>query len=111
MGENVLVDEKLHMIFRVVHQPHDGDGSGGQIQIFFHEFRPGKGEAGGVDLLGQHSRLKFLLTGHHQQVKFCLLGVAEKQVLANLNAQELIDVVAAIDGAHGVVVQTLIGDI
>ena len=81
--QHILVDEQLHLIFRIVHQPQHTDGAGGNVQQSLHMFRTGEGQAGGADLLAQYAGFELLVTGDHQQIKFRLLPVAQQQILAD----------------------------
>ena len=61
--QHILVDQKLHFILVVVHQPHDTHRSRRDVQISLHILRLGKGQAGGADLGGQIFCLKGLVPG------------------------------------------------
>ena len=84
--QDLFVNEQTDLVFRVVHQAKDTDGTGSNVQILFHEFRFSKGKAGAADLLGENCRFEFFVARKEQQVKGCFLGIAEKQVFADLNA-------------------------
>lgn len=50
--QHIFVDQKLHMVFGIVHQAQHTDRAGSDIKELFHIFRLGKGQARGVDLGG-----------------------------------------------------------
>lgn len=60
------VDEQLHAVVPVVHQPHDRDRAGRDIKKGFHILRPGEGKPGASDLGGEILRFENLVAGHHQ---------------------------------------------
>ena len=50
------------------------------------------------------------MAGHHQQVKFGFLGIAQKKILADLNAKETVNIMAGFNGGDSLVIQTFIGN-
>lgn len=50
--QHIFIDQKLHMVFGIVHQAQHTDRAGSDIKELFHIFRLGKGQARGVDLGG-----------------------------------------------------------
>jgi len=108
--ENILIDQKLHMVFLVVHQAQNAQGAGSDVQKLLHIFRGRKGQPGGADLLGKILGLEGLVSGHQKQVERGALPVAEHQVLADGGLQCLIDSGAGLHGHGCLMVDALIGD-
>ena len=94
----------------IVHQAHDADRAGLDVQVLQHILRVREGQAGGIDLAGQLLRLELLVPGHHQEVKDGLLPVAEEQVLADDDAEHRVNHVAGFHGVRPFVVRPLIAD-
>ena len=103
--DHILVDEQPHTVILVIHQPQHADRTRRDIQKFLHEFRACKGKAGASNLFGKLRRLKLLVARHHEHIKIGFLGIAEKQVLADLNVQPDIHVMAGVNGGGGIVIQ------
>ena len=99
------------MVFRVIHESHDADRSGSQAEIFLHMVIIRKGKSRGTDLFGENLRLEFLMSRHQEKVELRLLGVAEKEVLADMDSQDLVCAGAGIDRECGFVVDAGVGDI
>ena len=109
--QHILVDEQLDMVVMVVHQTHDTQGAGGDVQIFLHIAVVGKAQAGGADLLGQGAGLEDLVAGEHQQIEGGVLAVAQQQILADGGLQHFVDGGAGFHGHGGLVVDALVGDV
>lgn len=76
--DNLLVYEKLNLVFPVIHKAKNTDGTRSDIKKFLHVFRLGKGQAGTADLAGKNRGFEFFLAGHHQQIESGSLCIAEK---------------------------------
>ena len=48
---------------------------------------------------------------HQKKIKFCLLRIAEKEILADVDPEDLVNTVAGIDRECGFVVDAGLGDI
>lgn len=107
---NGLIDQQADAAVFVIHQPKDADGAGCDIQKLLHIFGIGEGKAGAADLFGQYGGFEFFGAGHHEQVKIGFLGIAQEQILADLDAEQFIYVMAVLDGRRRVMVEPLIGD-
>lgn len=97
---NRLVNEQLHAVVMVVHQAHDGNRAGRDIKILFHVLGIGKGKPRGADLRRDVLGLKRFVARHHEQIELCLLPVAEKQIFADDDVKNLVDLKAVFHG-HG----------
>jgi len=107
----IPVDEQPYPILMVVHQAQNADRAGGNVQKLFHIFRTGEGEAGASNLPGENCGFKFLPAWHHQQVEGGFLRIAEKKILADVNIQQEVHLMAGFDGGKGVMVYPLIGNV
>ena len=96
---------------RVIGQAQHAGRAGGAAEHGLHKLRRGEGEAGGAQLGAEDLGLEGLAAGHGQQVERRLLPVAEKQVLADGDAQHLADHIAVGDGVGGLVGHPSIGDV
>ena len=99
------------MVLRVIHESHDADGSGSQTKKFLHMVIIRKGKSRGTDLFGENLRLEFLMSRHQEKVELRLLGVAEKEVLADMDSKDFVCTVACVDGECGFMVKAHVGDI
>lgn len=99
------------MVLRVIHESHDADRSGSQAEIFLHMVIIRKRKSRGTDLFGENLRLEFLMSRHQEKVELRLLGVAEKEVLADMDSQDLVCAGAGIDGECGLMVKAHVGNI
>ena len=55
--------------------------------------------------------LEFFVARHQRKIKFCLLRIAEKEILADVDPEDLVNTVAGIDRECGFVVDAGVGDI
>ena len=92
----------------VVHQAHDADRTGFDIQVLQHFLRTGEGQPGGMNLGGQLLSLEFLVPGHHQQIEVRPLPVAEEQGLADDDPQDYVDLVAGFHIVCPLVIRPLV---
>ena len=99
------------MVLRIIHESHDADRSGSQAEIFLHMVIIRKRKSRGTDLFGENLRLEFLMSRHQEKVELRLLGVAEKEVLADMDSQDLVCAGAGIDGERGLMVKAHVGNI
>lgn len=99
------------MVLRVIHESHDADRSGSQAEIFLHMVIIRKRKSRGTDLFGENLRLEFLMSRHQEEVELRLLGVAEKEVLADMDSQDLVCAGAGIDGERGLMIKAHVGNI
>ena len=99
------------MVLRVVHESHDADRTGSQAEKFFHMVIIRKGKPRGADLFGENFRLEFLMSRHQEEVELCLLGVAEEEVLADMDPKDFVCTVACVDGECGLMVKAHVGNI
>lgn len=106
--QHCFVDQQADTVFLVVHQTQDTDGAGGDIQVFFHELRFSEGQAGASDLLGKNGCLELFCAGEEQEIKGGFLGVPEKQVLTDVDAQPAVHILACFDGGHGIMIQATV---
>lgn len=103
------VDQKLYLVFPVIHQTQNADRTWGNVQIFFHIFFAGKGQAGAADLAGQNGGFEFLHSRHHEKIEFGFLGIAEKKIFTDLDTQKFVYIVAVLNGGSGRVIHPQIG--
>ena len=102
--QDIFVNDKADMVFRIIHQAEDADRTRGDIEILLHMCGIGKGKTGTSHFLGKYCGAEFLVTGHHQKVKAGFLGIAEKQVLADADVQKPFHLMAAFDCLRRVVI-------
>ncbi|OQA20930.1 MAG: hypothetical protein BWY61_01840 [Firmicutes bacterium ADurb.Bin354] len=81
--QHILIYQKLHRMFTVIHEPHYADRSRFYIQIFQHILRIGKRQSRRIDLCRKLLGFELLIPRHHQKIKNCLLSVTKKQILAD----------------------------
>ena len=107
--QHVFVDDQPDTVVSVVHEPHDADGAGLDVQELLHELRARKGQAGDAQLAGDLLGLELFVVLDHQEIEVCLLPVAQKQVLANdRRRQDLVDLCAHLHGLRRFRVDTII---
>ena len=99
------------MVLRVIHESHDADRSGSQAEIFLHMVIIRKGKSRGADLFGENFCLEFLMPRHQEEVELRLLGVAEEEVLADMDPKDFVGTVACVDGECGLMVKAHVGNI
>ena len=108
--QDILVYQEMYGMVTVVHQAHDTDSARFYIQETEHMFRFSKGEPCRTDLGGQLFCFEFFISGHHQQIEAGFLPVAEKQVLADHNAEHRVDLIAGLHVVGAFMIGTLITD-
>ena len=94
----------------IVHEPHDADRPRLNIQELQHLLRSREGKTGGIDLLRDLLRLERLVPRHHQQIEIRFLPVAEEQVFADHDAQDLVDLKTEFHGISRLMVRPLVRD-
>ena len=99
------------MVLRVIHESHDADRTRSQTKKFLHMVIVRKGKSRGTDLFGENLRFEFLMSRHQEKVELRLLGVAEKEVLADMDSQDLVCAGAGIDGERGLMIKAHVGNI
>lgn len=104
VAQHVLVDEEFHGVTGVVHEAHDANGAGLDVEVFEHVVGIGEGKARRVNLRGEFLGLEFLVAWHHEQVECGLLAIAQEQVFAYDHAEHAVYHVA---GFHGVSVSVV----
>ena len=106
--QNGLVNDQLHLVFPVVHQPQHAHGTGCDVQKPPHILRRGKRQPRHAELFGKVLRLEDLFARHHQKIEARLLPVAEKQILADFLSQHLLHRFAGFNCVREVVVDSVI---
>lgn len=99
------------MVLRVIHESHDADRTRSQTKKFLHMVIIRKGKSRGTDLFGENLRFEFLMSRHQEKVEFRLLGVAEEEVLADMDPKDFVGTVACVDGECGLMVKAHVGNI
>ena len=90
--EHIFVDDQSDVVLGVVHEPHDTDRAGLDVEVFLHELGVRERQACDAQLTGDLLRLELFIVLDHQEVKLRLLSVAQKQVLADdRRCQDLVD--------------------
>ena len=95
----------------VGHRSEYAGWAGGNVGKRVQIVRTGEGEAGATKLPGENCGFKFLPAWHHQQVEGGFLRIAEKKILADVNIQQEVHLMAGFDGGKGVMVHPLIGNV
>ena len=108
--QEVFVNEQLHPVPMVVHQPKNTDGARVDVQQLRHMFFVRKGQPGAAQLGGERFRAEFFCVGHQKQVKNRLLPVAEKQIFAHPGAECFVHILAGFHSHGGDVIYAGIGN-
>ena len=102
--QQVPVHQQADGVIPVVHKAQDADRARGNVKIPLHMFRPRKAQPGRADLLGEELGLEGLLTRHDKQIETRLLPVGQKEILADLAAQQSLYQFAVRDGVGVLVI-------
>ena len=109
--QQIAVHQQLDLIVMIVHQSEYADRAGCDVEIFLQLFGGAEGQAGRADLLGQLPGDELLMTGKGQEIISVALGIAQKEILADSDSQQLLDIEAALDGADGFMIDAGKGNI
>ncbi len=97
---HVFIHHQRHILGRGKHKAHRADGTGGDMQIFFHFFRRSKGQPGNAQQFGKHFGFEGFVAGQKQQIKAGLLAVAQEKIFAHFHVQDCIGGQAILHGMH-----------
>ena len=104
VGQQIPVNDQLDLMLGVKEQLQSGYGAGNGLKEVSHMAVIGEGQPGAPQLGGQEFGFKGLVARHHQQIELRLLAVAEKQIFADLRAQDRLYLLAELNGVGVVMV-------